>query len=428
MSSKKKNSNKKTSIGGQALMEGIMMRGPYRTVMCVRRADGSIITEDVPQKEKSIWAKIPIIRGLVSFAGSMTVGNKALMRSAELAIEDEEQVQGESEADESEDEELSPRKLKKKLKKEKKEAKKRAKIDGKIAKLREKYDAEAAARKAEFDACEAKIAEKTERKAAKKSEKKREAYIAEREVQKAAREAEFNKKEKNFKRKTENAAAAYKRGEGGPVMAIMLTIASVLGVGLAVVLFFFLPTWCFEGIMKLLPARWSDYFTSGDIWQSVFEGILKLIIFVIYVKLCTLMKETRRLFEYHGAEHKTIFCYESGEELTVENVRKHKRFHPRCGTSFLIIMLVLGIIAGIFIPRGIFLRPVIKILIIPLIMGVGYELLKLCGRYDNILTKIIAAPGMWMQRLTTSEPDDKQIECAIEAIRQVIPEDGSDQW
>ena len=145
------------------------------------------------------------------------------------------------------------------------------------------------------------------------------------------------------------------------------------------------------------------------------------------------MTEMKRVFMYHGAEHKTIFCYEADEELTVENVRKHKRFHPRCGTSFMIIMLLLGIIIGLFVPSfsylgiwGTVLRAAIKILLLPLTVGIGYELIKLCGKYDNWFTRIIAAPGMWAQRITTREPEDSMIEIAIAAITPVIPDDGSD--
>jgi uncharacterized protein YqhQ len=139
------------------------------------------------------------------------------------------------------------------------------------------------------------------------------------------------------------------------------------------------------------------------------------------------MNEMKRVFMYHGAEHKTIFCYENEEELTVENVKKQSRFHPRCGTSFLVLMLIVGIIIGLFVPTGIgVLRPIIKILLLPVSCGVGYELIKICGKYDNAVTRIIAAPGMWAQRITTKEPDDDMIEVAIKAIEAVIPEDGSD--
>ena len=134
-----------------------------------------------------------------------------------------------------------------------------------------------------------------------------------------------------------------------------------------------------------------------------------------------------RVFQYHGAEHKSIFCYENGEELTVENVRKYRRFHPRCGTSFMIIMLLLGIVIGFFIPfSNPFLRTAVKLLCIPAVVAVGYELIRVCGKYENWVTRIISAPGMWMQHITTQEPDDSMIEVAIAALKDVIPENGED--
>ena len=163
--------------------------------------------------------------------------------------------------------------------------------------------------------------------------------------------------------------------------------------------------------------------------KSVFEGILKVLLLVIYMFAVSRTKDIRRTFMYHGAEHKTIFCYEYGLPLTVENVRMQKRFHPRCGTSFLVLMVLVSILIGFLIPPQItlWLRTLIRIALIPLIMGIGYELIKLAGRHDNLLTRIISAPGMWMQRITTVEPDDSMIECAILAIEKVIPEDGSDR-
>ena len=139
------------------------------------------------------------------------------------------------------------------------------------------------------------------------------------------------------------------------------------------------------------------------------------------------VKEIKRVLQYHGAEHKTIFCYENSEELTVENVKKYKRFHPRCGTSFLVLMLLLGILVGIFIPfTQPFLRAVTKILCIPLFVSLGFELIRLCSKYDNIITRAIALPGLLMQRLSTKEPDDEIIKVAIEAIKKVIPNNGED--
>ena len=154
---------------------------------------------------------------------------------------------------------------------------------------------------------------------------------------------------------------------------------------------------------------------------------MRILIFILYVAAVSLIPDIKRVFQYHGAEHKTIFCYEAAEEMTVENVRKHSRFHPRCGTSFMVLILLIGIFVGIFIPfENPFLRSLAKIICIPIVMGVGYELIKICGRYQNILTAIVSAPGKWVQRLTTKEPDDKMIEVAIAAMSKVIPEDGAD--
>ena len=136
------------------------------------------------------------------------------------------------------------------------------------------------------------------------------------------------------------------------------------------------------------------------------------------------MKDMHRVFEYHGAEHKTIFCYEAKQELTVENVRKFRRFHPRCGTSFLIVMLIIGIVVGFCIQTDvIWLRTLIRLACLPLIMGFGYEIIRFCGKHDNLLTKILSAPGLWMQHITTFEPSDDKIECAIAAMKAVIPQD-----
>jgi uncharacterized protein YqhQ len=179
------------------------------------------------------------------------------------------------------------------------------------------------------------------------------------------------------------------------------------------------------------------------VWYAVISGAIKVVILILYMWLVSFMKDIKRTFMYHGAEHKTIFCYENGLELTVENVKKQSRFHPRCGTSFLFLtvfvsialMIVVGILLRIWLPDEIIeskllytlIRTGIAILLIPLMAGIGYELIKLAGRHDNVLTRIISAPGLLMQRITTKEPDDSMIECAIAAVKEVIPEDGSDR-
>ena len=222
-----------------------------------------------------------------------------------------------------------------------------------------------------------------------------------------------------------------KKKSSGLTTAITV-IAGVLGVALALVLFIFLP--------DFLAGLASDPLPNSTVWRPIFAGILKILILIIYMALVCLMKDIRRTFEYHGAEHKTIFCYEAGLELTVENVRKQRRFHPRCGTSFLILMLIVSIGIGLCIdpiymaitgnpePTNKLLFSLIKLCLLPITMGIGYELIKLAGRHDNLFTRIISAPGMWLQRLTVKEPTDDMIECAIKAFEAVVPEDNSDKY
>lgn len=213
---------------------------------------------------------------------------------------------------------------------------------------------------------------------------------------------------------------------GDKLMKVLMVFSTILGVALAIGLFFFLPWGLFELLKHFVPALQTDS-EVVTFWQSVFEGVLKIVLFLLYIVIVSQTRDMKRVFMYHGAEHKTIFCYENEEELTVANVKKQIRFHPRCGTSFMVIMLILGIAIGLFVPTFLgFWRPIIKIALIPVTCGIGYELIKLCGRHDNAFTRIIAAPGLWAQRITTKEPDDDMIEVAIEAIKAVIPEDGSD--
>lgn len=201
---------------------------------------------------------------------------------------------------------------------------------------------------------------------------------------------------------------------GPGVQNFFMALAAVCGGLLAIVLFMVLPTAIVGLIDRFLPLGWG---------KVVLEGTLKIALFVGYLFLCTRMKEIHRVFEYHGAEHKTIACYEAGEELTVENVRHHRRFHPRCGTSFMILVLIVSILLFSVLPwSSTGLRVVLKLLLLPVVMGVSYELIKLAGRYDNLFTRIISAPGLWLQRLTTFEPDDSMIEVAIAAVTPVLPD------
>ena len=214
---------------------------------------------------------------------------------------------------------------------------------------------------------------------------------------------------------------------GEKFLNIFMTIAMILGVLIAIVLFYWAPTKLYNLVSEALGSVEGLSWLGDRFFRSLFEGIIRIGLFLLYIILCTRMSDMKRVFQYHGAEHKTIFCYESDEELTVENVKKHTRFHPRCGTSFLVIMLLVGIIIGLFIPISTpWLRTVVKLLLLPVTCGIGYELIKICGRHDNKFTRIIAAPGLWAQRITTKEPSDDMIEVAIKAMKAVIPENGED--
>ena len=309
---------KYTSIGGQALIEGIMMKSPEKTALCVRTPDGSIDTEMLTQKslrEKYKILKLPIIRGVISFVESMIQGYKAMMLSAEKSG---------------------------------------------FADLEEEND-------------------------------------------KPKTEGEEKKESK--------------------LLNIVMVIGAVLGVLLSVVLFMYIPRLVVAGLQSLFKNEFSR------LLRSSIEQIIKLTVFVAYVWAVSFMKDIKRVFMYHGAEHKTIFCYEKGLELTVENVRNQKRFHPRCGTSFMILMILISVIIST-VTQMIFpsvynvawVWVIVKILLVPLTCGVGFEVLKICGRYDNIITRIISAPGLWLQRITTKEPEDDMIEIAIAALKACEPE------
>lgn len=312
----------KTSVGGQALIEGIMMRGPKGAAMSVRLPNGTIETEykDVkPWREKNKFFSLPLVRGIVGFVESLVTGYGYLMESAEKSTQGLENPP---------EEELS------------------------------KFDK----------------------------------WI-----------------EKHF---------------GEKMMNIVGVISAVLGFGLAFFLFMWLPSFVVDKVTfgKLLE------------FHPLFEGIIRIIIFVLYMLAVSHMKDIHRVFMYHGAEHKSIFCYENGLELTVENVRKQSRFHPRCGTSFMFVMILLSILLSsalvLIFPNladiNRMLWIIIKLLIMPLVMGIGYEFIKYAGKHDNLLVKILSAPGLWMQRITTKEPTDDIIEVGIEAIKAVLTDNPED--
>lgn len=210
---------------------------------------------------------------------------------------------------------------------------------------------------------------------------------------------------------------------GDKLMNFIMVIAMIFGVALSLGLFFFLPSF----VTKLADT----YIFGGNMgwWRNVCEGVMKIVIFIAYLLLTSIMKDIRRTFEYHGAEHKTIFCYEAGEELTPENVKKYKRFHPRCGTSFLFIIIILNILIfslPIFTWENVFLRFGTKLLTLPLVVGIGYEFLRFAGKHPNPITNFLSLPGLLMQRITTREPDEGQIEVAIHALKAAMPEEFPD--
>ncbi len=311
----------KTSVGGQALIEGVMMRGPKGAAMSVRMPDGTIETEykEVkPWREKNKFFGIPLIRGIVGFVESLVTGYGYLMESAEKSTQGIEQPE----------EDMS------------------------------KFDK----------------------------------WLND-----------------HF---------------GEKMMNVIGVISAVLGFALAFFLFMWLPSFLVDKVTfgKLLK------------FHPLFEGIVRIIIFVVYLVLVSQMKDIKRVFMYHGAEHKSIFCYENGLELTVENVRKQKRFHPRCGTSFMFVMILISILISsalvLIFPAlqnvSRILWVLIKLLILPLVMGLGYEFIKYAGKHDNVLVKILSAPGLWMQRITTKEPTDDIIEVGIESLKAVLTDNPED--
>ena len=222
-----------------------------------------------------------------------------------------------------------------------------------------------------------------------------------------------------------------KKHLGAKASDVIMVVSLILGLGLSLLLFMFLPTWSASGIDWL----WQKLFAKGAIHPTVvavIEGVLKVAIFICYLLLVSMMKDIKRTFMYHGAEHKTIACFEAGDELTPENAAKHRRFHPRCGTSFMFLMIAIGILVGMLVrnilPAGTpaILISLVKLALLPLTMGVGYEILMLAGKHDNVITRIISAPGMWVQRITTKEPTLDMLEVAIVstkcALRHEFPE------
>lgn len=297
-----------TSIGGQAIMEGIMMRGPEKTAIAVRLPDGSIHMKTQPTPKPTKWGKIPLIRGVVNFVSSMVQGTKVLMYSADILE----------------------------------------------ANYPEEYE------KDKFDV-----------------------WV----------ENKFGK-EKAWK--------------------ILMILSVVIAIALSVVIFMLLPT---------VVVGFLSSFTDSIILLNLAEGIMRLVIFVAYIALIARMSDIKTVFQYHGAEHKTIHCFENGLELTPENAQQFYTLHPRCGTSFLMFVMVIAVLAHALMGwPDVWLRIISRILVLPLIAGLSYELLKWAGRSDNVIVKILSMPGLYLQKLTTREPDKKQLEVAIAAMKAALPD------
>ncbi len=310
---------KKTSIGGEALIEGVMMRGPDEIAIAIRKPDGEIAVEKKPLKTLAKRHKIfktPIIRGAVGLFESMVIGVKSLMHSAEFVELDEEEN----------------------------------------------------------------------------------------------KESKFDKfLERVFGDKIKDA-----------IVYFSVIIALAMGIGL----FILLPN-LLAGFLNF-----NKNTASGVLYYNLFEGVLRIFLFVGYIILVSRMKDIARVFMYHGAEHKTIHCYEHEEELTVENVRKYTTRHPRCGTAFMFVVMIISILVFSLVGWGnIFMNILFRLLLLPLVAGLSYEVIKFAGRSDSAISKIVSAPGLALQRFTTREPDDSQIEVAIEALKNVIVEDTeADKW
>lgn len=309
----------RTTIGGQALIEGILMRGPEKDAIVVRAPEGLVtkVTKRKFIKDKFPILGWPIIRGMATFLSSIVTGVKALMFSADYFPDDE------------------------------------------------------------------------------------------------------NAQPSKFDQWLEKHVPAEK------LQSVLVAFSVVLSLGMTLVLFMLLPTFV-AGLFHAQSAA----------LHNLIEGVVKVLIFLAYLILCSKQKDVRRVFCYHGAEHKTIFCYEAGLPLTVENVRIQPRHHPRCGTSFLFVVifvsiLVSSVVFGIWPITNVWLRTLAHLILLPLVVGITYEFNRWVGRHvqDSRLAKILTAPGMWMQNFTTNEPDDSMIECAIRSLELVLPsEKGKDEW
>jgi len=301
---------KRTSIGGQALIEGLMMKGPEKTCTAIRKPDGTIFTEVTKTKPNPV-RKIPFVRGVWAMIQNFLEGYERITQSAEIAMPEE------------------------------------------------------------FE-----------------EESKFDRWISDK--------------------------------FGDKAVKVFSGVGMVLGLGLAVVLFMLLPIWVVR-LIEMIPN------VELGVFRSLAEGLIKIAVFLGYLGVVTRIPDIHRVFEYHGAEHKTIACYEAGDELTAENVSRHSRFHPRCGTSFIFIVLIVSILVFSFVTwSSVLVRTLLKLALLPLVIGISYEVIMYAGKHTNLFCRVLSAPGLWVQRLTTFEPDSEEIEVAITAFRAVAPDDGQD--
>lgn len=319
---------KKTTIGGQALIEGIMMCGPKRTAIAVRKGDGSIHIEEIKQSDRvSYFEKVPFIRGCIKFYKMLVTGTDATMKSAEISEEGKEE-------------------------------------------------------------------------------------------------------DPNEKQKKPSALDNYLENHRN----VMITISAIIGIALSVGLFILLPRLVVDIVRNFFDAASADSLLSVFLLSCI-EGVLRIVIFLTYLILVSKIPDIARVWQYHGAEHKTIACYENREPLTVENIMKQSRFHPRCGTAFMFIVMMISIIIYTFIgmlvgDQVLWVNIVMRLILIPFICGISYEILRFVGRHcDHGICKVLVKPGLWLQKFTTKEPDAAICEVAIAAMQAVIPEnDNDDNW
>ena len=432
-----KTENFKTSIGGQALIEGIMMIGPEKKALAVRLPSGEIKLEMLPQGKASRIEKIPFLRGSVKLVRQMVLGIKAMYRSADLSeiLEedaDEPAPTGESgEADSEISDKVSAASVPT-GESHAQETEEGCGADQLISKQDSEPDdgAENASKASHDDGviiqteaslCSTQAPAEGENKAEEAPSSFHSAAPAE--EKQTSEAAEGTEDDPKTPEKSEKKASWLDRHPD-----VFMAFTTVLALGLSVLLFFLLPNAITEGLRRLFALDSPTNF-GGQFALNLVEGALRIAIFVIYLALTRRQKEIKRVWMYHGSEHKTIACYEAGEELTVENVSTKSRFHPRCGTSFMFLVMFVAILVfslvGWYSPL---INALLRVLLLPVIAGISYEIIKWAGRSDSCLASWISKPGLLLQRLTTAEPDAAIIEVAIVAMKAVIPGDQSDRW